>query len=121
MFGCKAIAQKFTTHAVKKGETLELISNTYGVSQDDILRYNKEIKKGDSILIRKSGIKFEYEVLEVLSKRIGPKLVPEYIKETTSIEEKEKLKLQQLAQKTYRDKGAGRPTKKDRRDLEDFL
>ncbi len=81
----------------------------------------KEIKKGDSILIRKSGIKFEYEVLEVLSKRIGPKLVPEYIKETTSIEEKEKLKLQQLAQKTYRDKGAGRPTKKDRRDLEDFL
>jgi len=49
IFGCKAIAQKFTTHAVKKGETLELISNTYGVSQDDILRYNKEIKKGDDL------------------------------------------------------------------------
>ncbi|MGB1040616.1 MAG: RNA-binding S4 domain-containing protein [Flavobacteriales bacterium] len=81
---------------------------------------SKEVKKGDNILIRKSGIKFEYQVLEILSKRVGAKLVPDYIKETTSMEELEKLKLQQLAQKTYREKGSGRPTKKDRRDLEDF-
>mgnify|MGYP000990006213 FL=1 len=81
----------------------------------------KEVRKGDNILIKKGGVKFEYKVLEVLSKRVGAKLVPDYLIETTSIEEKEKLKLQQLVQKTYRDKGAGRPTKKDRRDLEDFF
>ena len=81
----------------------------------------KEVRKGDNILIKKGGVKFEYKVLEVLSKRVGAKLVPDYLIETTSIEEKEKLKLQQLAQKTYRDKGAGRPTKKDRRDLEGFF
>ncbi|MEN8786728.1 MAG: S4 domain-containing protein [Flavobacteriales bacterium] len=82
---------------------------------------SKEVKVGDVILIRKSGVKFEYKVLEILSKRVGAKLVPDYILEITKIEELEKLKLQQLAQKTYRDKGAGRPTKKDRRDLEEFL
>lgn len=81
---------------------------------------SKEVKVGDVILIKKSGIKFEYKVLETLSKRVGAKLVPDYLREITKIEELEKQKLQQLAQKTYRDKGSGRPTKKDRRDLEDF-
>lgn len=82
---------------------------------------SKEVRLGDKVMIKKGGIKFEYKVLDVLSKRIGAKLVPDYIKEITSIEEVEKLKLQQLAQKTYRNKGEGRPTKKDRRDMEDFL
>lgn len=49
LFSCNAIAQKFKTHAVKRGETLERVANTYGVSQDDILKYNKEIKKGDKL------------------------------------------------------------------------
>ncbi len=82
---------------------------------------SKEVKKGDVVMIKKSGIKFEYKVIEVLSKRVGAKLVSDYLQDITKAEEKEKLKLQQLAQKTYRDKGTGRPTKKDRRDLENFL
>ena len=81
---------------------------------------SKVVRKGDVILVRKSGIKFEYKVLEILSKRVGAKLVPDYITEITKLEEMEKLKLQQLAQKTYRDKGAGRPTKKDRRDIDNY-
>ena len=75
----------------------------------------------DIIQVKKTGIKFEYKVLDIAAKRMGAKLVPDFIIETTSVEEREKLKLQQLAQKTYRDKGQGRPTKKDRRDLEEFL
>ena len=78
---------------------------------------SKVVSVGDEVLIKKSGIKFRYKVLEVLGKRVGAKLVSDYILETTEMEEKEKLKLQQLAQKTYRDKGTGRPTKKDRRDF----
>ncbi len=59
-FGGTAFAQKFNTHPVKKGETLESISKAYGVSPDDILKYNKEIKKdGDlspnTILVIPSG------------------------------------------------------------------
>ena len=60
LFGGTAFAQKFNTHPVKKGETLESISKAYGVSPGDILKYNKEIKKdGDlspnTILVIPSG------------------------------------------------------------------
>lgn len=88
---------------------------------DQEVKPAKEVAKNDTITIKKDGIRYQYQVLEVAIKRMGAKLVPDFLKETTAIEEKEKLKLNQLAQKTYRDKGAGRPTKKDRRDLEDFL
>ncbi len=46
---CKSLAQKFTTHAVKRGETLASISEQYKVSQDDILKYNKEIKSSKQV------------------------------------------------------------------------
>ncbi len=47
--GCKAMAQKFTTHAVKQGETLESVAKQYEVSENNILTYNKEIKAGQSL------------------------------------------------------------------------
>ncbi len=43
------LAQKFTTHAVKKGETLYSVAAKYGVSTQSILKYNKEIKEGDKL------------------------------------------------------------------------
>ncbi|WP_148232124.1 LysM peptidoglycan-binding domain-containing protein [Maribacter sp. HTCC2170] len=49
LIGCKATAQKFTTHAVKKGETLESIAKHYKVTPYNILTYNKEIKQGDDV------------------------------------------------------------------------
>ncbi len=49
IIGCKATAQKFTTHAVKKGETLESIAKQYKVTPYSILTYNKEIKQGDAV------------------------------------------------------------------------
>ncbi|SDM82780.1 LysM peptidoglycan-binding domain-containing protein [Kriegella aquimaris] len=47
--GCKATAQKFSTHAVKSGETLEAIAKQYKVTQAAILTYNKEIREGQSL------------------------------------------------------------------------
>ncbi len=49
LLSCKATAQKFTTHKVKKGETLEQVSDRYNVSIADILIYNKEIKVGQDL------------------------------------------------------------------------
>ncbi|ASV31367.1 LysM peptidoglycan-binding domain-containing protein [Maribacter cobaltidurans] len=49
--GCKALGQKFTTHSVKQNETLYSISKRYGVSQDEILKYNKELRKGEPLSI----------------------------------------------------------------------
>ena len=47
--GCKATAQKFSTHSVKRGESLESIAKQYGVTQENILTYNKEIKTGQDL------------------------------------------------------------------------
>lgn len=49
LVGCKAAAQKFTTHSVKEGETLETIAKQYKVTPYNILTYNKEIKRGEDI------------------------------------------------------------------------
>ncbi len=49
LFSCKATAQKFTTHKVKKGESLEQVAKQYNVSPADILTYNKEIKAGQGL------------------------------------------------------------------------
>lgn len=49
LVGCKAMAQKFATHAVKSGETLESIAKQYKVTPYNILKYNKEIKEGQQL------------------------------------------------------------------------
>ncbi|WP_396633789.1 LysM peptidoglycan-binding domain-containing protein [Maribacter sp. R86514] len=49
LVSCTAMAQKFDTHQVKSGETLESISKMYGVSTSSILQYNKEIKEGQKL------------------------------------------------------------------------
>ncbi|WP_299324613.1 LysM peptidoglycan-binding domain-containing protein [uncultured Maribacter sp.] len=49
LVSCTAMAQKFNTHQVKSGETLESISKIYGVSTSSILQYNKEIKEGQKL------------------------------------------------------------------------
>ncbi|MEJ2163032.1 MAG: LysM peptidoglycan-binding domain-containing protein [Robiginitalea sp.] len=49
LFGCKAQAQQFKTHAVKRGETLESVARLYQVSTEDLLRFNKEVKEGEPL------------------------------------------------------------------------
>ena len=87
---------------------------------DEASKPSKNVKPNDVITIKKSGVHFRYKVLSELEKRVGAKLVADYIKEVTTIEELEKYKTIQMAQKVYRQNGLGRPTKKDRRDINDF-
>lgn len=82
---------------------------------------SKEPKIGDIIYISHNSAVFTYKVIQLLDKRVGPKLVQDYIIDTTSPEEIEKMKQYLLAQKTYRLNGTGKPSKKDRRDLDDFI
>ncbi len=81
---------------------------------------SKIIKVNDILSIKKSAVVFSYKVLQELEKRVGAKLVKDYILDITPIEEIEKYKTIQLAQKTYRQQGLGRPTKKQRRDIYNF-
>jgi ribosome-associated heat shock protein Hsp15 len=80
----------------------------------------KEVKIGDVINVHKNSAIFSFKVLNFLDKRVGAALVAEYIKDITPIEEIEKYKSYQAAQRVYRETD-GKPTKKDRRDLDEFL
>lgn len=81
----------------------------------------KEVKTGTLISIRKPPIWRSYKVTDFPKSRVGAKLVPDYILETTSKEDLELLESVQLANKKNRIEGRkGRPTKKDRRDLDRF-
>jgi ribosome-associated heat shock protein Hsp15 len=79
---------------------------------------SRTIKAGDQIDIRIPPITRSYEVLEVAEKRMGAKLTEGYIKDITPEEQLEILELTRLAHAQGRRKGLGRPTKKDRRDIE---
>jgi len=81
----------------------------------------KDVKIGDEINIHKHTAVFTFKVLQLLDRRVGAKLVPDYILDITPEEEIEKLKIFQMSQKSYRQHGTGKPSKKDRRDLDDFL
>ncbi len=82
---------------------------------------SKEVYGGDILEIRKNQIDYKLLVLDVPKSRVGAKLVPQYIKDQTPKEAFEKQALLKSAQNYYRKKGTGRPTKKDRRELDEFL
>jgi len=85
------------------------------------LKSSREVKPGDLIKVRKNQIDYQISIIQLPKSRVGAKLVPLYIQDRTDREQYEILKLRNLSQEHYRNKGEGRPTKKDRRDLDDFV
>ena len=81
----------------------------------------KEVKLGDEISIVRHNATFTFRVIQLLDKRIGAKLVKDFLVDITPPEEHEKMDLYRMSQRVYRENGSGKPTKKDRRDLEDFI
>ncbi|GGX10881.1 RNA-binding protein S4 [Aquimarina muelleri] len=86
----------------------------------DLIKPSREIYNTDKITIRKNQINYELVVLDTPDSRIGAKLVDIYRKDTTPKEALQKLDLLKYSKDYYRKKGAGRPTKKDRRDIDDW-
>ncbi|QNJ96633.1 RNA-binding S4 domain-containing protein [Constantimarinum furrinae] len=86
----------------------------------DTVKPSRDVFPGDSITLRKEQINYSLEVINVPESRLGAKLVDLYRKDTTPKEAFQNKELLQFAKDHYRKKGVGRPTKKDRRDLEDF-
>ncbi len=85
------------------------------------LKPSHTLHEGDEITVRKNPITYTYRVFKLTNNRLGAKLVPEYLQDITPQEQLEILELARLAAQSGRDRGTGRPTKKDRRDIEEFL
>ena len=96
------------------------------ISKGKIKMNFKDIKpsyqpqENDIITIHRNSAVFSYKVIVLTDKRIGAKLVHDFIKNITPPEEIEKFEQYLLSQKLYRINGDGKPSKKDRRDLDDF-
>ena len=85
------------------------------------LKPSRTFKIGDTFNVRKGPITYTYKVLQLTENRLGAKLVPEYMQDCTSPQQLELLQLARMAGNGTRDRGLGRPTKKDRRDIETFF
>lgn len=81
---------------------------------------SREVYTMDRLEVRKNQINYSLEILDIPTSRVAAKLVDIYRKDTTPIENLETAKVIQSAQQYYREKGTGRPTKKDRRDLDEY-
>lgn len=104
--------RNLATNAVKKGQIKV---------NGSAIKPSREVYPMDKIVIRKNQIDYQLTVLDIPESRVGAKLVDIYRKDTTPKEAFEHNELLQFAKTHYRKKGLGRPTKKDRRDIDDYL
>ena len=104
--------RSLATEQVKLGKVL---------SKNEELKPSKELKIGEEIQIKRGPVVFSYKVLAFPKARQGAKLVSAYIQDTTTEEEKRKWLLLQEQLKLTRERGTGRPTKKDRREMDSFM
>ncbi|TQD38654.1 RNA-binding S4 domain-containing protein [Haloflavibacter putidus] len=103
--------RSLATKACKKGH-VKIDGNS--------VKPSREIFPADKMEVRKNQVNYQIEVLDIPPSRVGAKLVSLYLVDKTPKENLEKLDLLKYSKDYYRKKGTGRPTKKDRRDLEDF-
>ena len=86
----------------------------------DNVKPSREVKVGDEIQVRKGIVMYIYKVLRLAENRMGAQLVPQYAENLTDPEELARLKAPVETFFVKRDRGAGRPTKKDRREMEEM-
>lgn len=103
--------RSLATDAIKKGHV---------TVNNQTAKPSREVYPMDKIVLRKNQINYELTVLDIPPNRVGAKLVDIYRKDTTPTEAFEHLELLKYSKDYYRAKGTGRPTKKDRRDIDDY-
>jgi len=81
---------------------------------------SRNVKLGDVVCIKRNPILFSFKVLGLSENRMNAKLVSGFMENVTTADQLEQIELSKLAGQTGRDRGTGRPTKKDRRELDDF-
>lgn len=98
--------------ACKKGRVL---------MQGVVVKPSRELKVGDVLQVRRNPIIYTFKVVALTQNRVGAKLVPQFMENVTAPDQLELLEVLKLDQSNRRAKGLGRPTKKERRDLDDFF
>lgn len=82
---------------------------------------SRSVFKDEIINVKKLPVIYTYRIIQPVENRVAAKLVSNYIQDLTPDEEKIKLDIRHAGFSSYREKGAGRPTKKERRNLDSFI
>ena len=82
---------------------------------------SRMVKPGDVVEVRKPPVTYSFKVLQAIEKRVGAKLVPEMMENITPKEQYDLLEMSRISGFIDRARGTGRPTKKDRRSMEEFM
>lgn len=108
--------RKYKTRSIATDEVRKERVNING----EPAKPSREVKIGDEIDFKREGIFYRLKVKNIPKSRVGAKLVEDYITDTTPEDEIEKRDFMRMMKTFNREKGTGRPTKKERRDLDDF-
>lgn len=81
---------------------------------------SRVVKVGDEVGVKKSPITYTFRVKQAIEKRVGAKLLPDVLENITSAQQYELLEMSRISGFVGRARGTGRPTKKERRALDEF-
>ncbi len=104
-----------------RSDAADAIRNNRVLVNDSYAKPSREVKIGDRISVRRQSVTYQYKVLDLVSSRQGAKLVPQYCLDITPQEELDKLNVPRETIFVFRDRGTGRPTKKERRELDALM
>ena len=110
-------ARIFKTRSIAADACKNGLISIGGVKQ----KASKMVKVGDVIEVRKPPITYSFKVLQAIQNRVGAKLVPEVLENVTAKEQLELLEMNRISGFVGRARGTGRPTKKERRELDGFI
>lgn len=102
-------------------DAVQAIKNNRVMINDAPVKPGREVKVGDQISVRKLPVVYRFRVLDVVANRQPAKLVAQYREDITPPEELQKLEMMAAGAYGMRDRGMGRPTKKERREMDDWL
>ena len=100
--------RSLATDACKRGRV---------IVEEQAVKPSREIKANDIIIVRKPPVIYTYKVIATLEKRLPAKRVHEFMEDLTTSDELDKLKVKETIS-FFRERGSGRPTKKERRDID---
>ena len=104
-----------------RSDAADAVRNNRVLVNDAYAKPSREVKVGDRISVRRERVNYSYKVLELVSSRQPAKNVPTYCLNCTPQEELDKLNVPHETIFVFRERGMGRPTKKDRRNIDALM
>ena len=110
-------ARIFKTRSI----AVDAIKNGRVTIQGVNVKPSRMVKEGEGVSVRKPPVTYSFKILKTIEQRVGAKLIPEIYENVTSADQYELLEMNRISGFVNRQRGTGRPTKKERRALDEFV